>query len=252
MEQHEIDELRKVFGKQLLLRQLRPRGTGSIIFGAIAILLGVTGISANPMNIVLALLGVFVMAEGIWLLSAPSPKGFIVDGCAIMGVGIWNILTTIQDMSLHPGAAPHFAVLGVLQLFWGVQSFGTSRRASEMLSLTPSPEAVNQADALVNTVTKSNFKSNPNYIEFRQQNFFVSQFWKGILIGNVVVLAGVQTHDGILARNDDFTLTPTGKYRPGKQMKATLTAGGKKMPILIPARSLERLQAWKSDVVLTR
>lgn len=254
MEQYEIDEMRKVLGKKLLLRQLRPRGIGSIIFGAIALVVGGIGITVNPINGVLAALGVFLIVEGIWLLAAPSPQGFIVDGCALIALGVWNILVTIQNMSADSGAAPHFGVLGLIQLAWGIQSFGNFKRASEMLSVTTSQDAINRVDALVNTVTKSNSKSNPGYFEVRQQNFLTDQYWKGILLDDIAVLAAVRTHEGIIASRDDFSLTlrgkrPAGKHPIGKAITATLVAGGKKMPVQIKAASLERLQAWKPDVI---
>lgn len=255
MEQYEIDEMRKVLSHRLLLRQLKPTGTGSVIFGAIAVFLGVTGILVNTLNVILLILGLFLLAEGIWLLAAPSPRGFIMNGCGLLGVGVWNIVLTIQDICVNSEPRIFWGVLGVLQLVWGIQSFAKARQAGEGLSVTTTQEAVNQVDALITSVMKSNFKINPHYFEVRQQNFLVSQVWKGIMLGDVVVMAGAQTQEGLISAKDDFSLALKGKRNPGKHplgktINGTLNAGGRIMPVQAKAPSIERLLEWKPDVVV--
>jgi hypothetical protein len=95
----------------------------SIIFGIIGMVSGVVTLNNNSINIILVFLGVFLFFEGIWLLSAkPSPTTYLVDGIALLLIGLWNISVTLVDMSAG-GGMRIFLVLGIFQLVWAYRRF---------------------------------------------------------------------------------------------------------------------------------
>ena len=51
---------------------MRGAGTGSLIFGVLAIGMGAAMLNENALNIVLIALGVYLLGEGLWLLIAPG------------------------------------------------------------------------------------------------------------------------------------------------------------------------------------
>jgi len=237
-------ELSKAFEHRLVLRKLRPHGIGSIVFGVIALFMGISGMRENILNVVLAWLGLVLFVEGIWLIKSPSPAGFIVDGCMLILLGIWNLLVTY----LNGGASP-FSIIGFLQIYWGINSFKDSSRASAAISFTTSLEDIKKADSLLDAVFKSNFKTNQNYIEFRQNDFLTDQPWKGVLVDGYAVLVGLKKFTGAIISKEEIIITQKGKYTPGKSYSGTTLLGGKEASLVIPSKSLERLQTWKPEIL---
>jgi len=146
----DIEELQKVSDYRLLRKSLKGAAIGSIIFGVIAIGMGLAFMSEDPINVVLVFIGVFLLVEGIWLIRSPSPRGMIVDGIALCILGIWNIFIAIA------GELRGFVVLGFFQIIWGVQSFRRYRRFSGISSQKPSKESLRQVDDVAKSVTKAN------------------------------------------------------------------------------------------------
>ncbi len=248
MELHEIEELRTLVARRLLLNQLKPRGIGSVVFGAITMAVGATAISINPINGLLAALGLFLFVEGIWLLVKPSHTGFIVDGVALLAIGVWNMLIAFADMADDNGGG-RWLILAGFQILWGIQSFGKASRAGEALSVTVSKDAADRAEAIIRTIYKSNYKINPNFIQFSQKNFTVDQLWKGVLLEDVAVLVGVKTQQSIVANKADLAIIQKGDTKPGKPVKADLKAGDKQIAVVIPAETMSRIQAWNPQVL---
>ncbi|MEK7241240.1 MAG: hypothetical protein AAB048_00520, partial [Planctomycetota bacterium] len=104
-------------------RRLKWAAIGSIVFGIIAIVMGVTTAGENPLNIGLAVIGGLLFAEGIWLLLTLRPVGLIVDGIMLCILGVWIIFISIYNMTQGSGGiSPIFIPLGIFQIYWGVQN----------------------------------------------------------------------------------------------------------------------------------
>lgn len=104
-------------------RRLKWAAIGSIVFGIIAIVMGVATAGENPLNIGLAVIGGLLFAEGIWLLLTLRPVGLIVDGIMLCILGVWIIFISIYNMTQGSGGiSPIFIPLGIFQIYWGVQN----------------------------------------------------------------------------------------------------------------------------------
>lgn len=237
-------EFKRAFEHRLILRKLKPNGIGSIIFGVIGLFIGISGLADSFLNVFLAGLALFLIIEGIWLLKAPSPAAFIADGCALILLGVWNLF-----VSFAGGRMGGFTILGVFQIIWGINSFKDSKRAAEAISVTTTKEDIQKADEILDSIFKSNFKNNEQYIEFTQNDFSTSQMWRGVMIDGHVILIGQRYYNGIIAPKEEIVINLKGKYTPGKPMNGKIPVNGKEMSVLIPAMSLQRLQMWKPDVV---
>ena len=115
----EAEKLRRASNYELLSKALRPAGIGSVVFGLIAMAMGFAEMDMSPVNAVLGVIGIFLVVEGIWILVSPSPAGLIVDGIALLMVGLWNISVTISG----GGDNSVFFLLGVWQIVMGCKSF---------------------------------------------------------------------------------------------------------------------------------
>src|SRR5438105_4807269 len=86
-----LDVLQQVADYRTVRKVLRNSGWLSILFGVLAIVIGVTGIPINPLNTILALIGLFMLTEGVYCLIWPKPIMFIPDGIVFILVALWNI-----------------------------------------------------------------------------------------------------------------------------------------------------------------
>ncbi|HSC77053.1 MAG TPA: hypothetical protein VLB32_00700, partial [Candidatus Acidoferrales bacterium] len=83
----EAAELQRAADFRTVRKTLRPAAFGSIVFGVIAIGMGIASLEDSPVNAVLVLLGLGLLGEGIWILVQPTPVGMIVDGIALCLLG---------------------------------------------------------------------------------------------------------------------------------------------------------------------
>ena len=244
------EELQRVANYRLVTKTLRSDGIGSIVFGVIAIGMGLSGMKDNPLNIYLALIGCFLTLEGIWLVSAPVPIGMIVDGIALLILGIWNILVAISNTSTG-SLSGHglFAYLGLWQIVWGFKKFGRYTRFREMPQTKPTPESIHRIDEIVNEITKSKMADDPNLIVFRipATTFFDGpQVWKARLVGANAVFTEKSGCDCIIAKKDDVDFVKTGKFLIGKTLKADFRIQDRNLKGQISPKAFERYERWKT------
>jgi uncharacterized membrane protein len=64
-----IEELQKISDYRTIRKTLRPAGIGSIVFGVLAVVMGIASIEDNSLNAILALIGLFLLVEGEYGLS---------------------------------------------------------------------------------------------------------------------------------------------------------------------------------------
>jgi hypothetical protein len=124
----QLEEQQKVANYKLLCKTLRPAGIGSIVFGIVGIGMGFATMEDNPLNAGLAIIGFFLLVEGVWIAAAPSPPGLIVDGIALIILGLWNIGITLGGN----GGAGMFLFLGIWQIVLGGKSFARYGRFSKL------------------------------------------------------------------------------------------------------------------------
>ena len=161
-----FDELQRASNFRIIKKSLRTGGIGSILFGVIAMAVGFGSMNDNPVNAILGFIGVLLFIEGIWLVSDPKPVGMIVDGIALMILGIWNIIITLANTA-SGGGSGIFAVLGVWQIIWGIQSFGRYSHFSKLPMHKPTDSLNKQMNTLINEISKSKTKDRTDLIEFR-------------------------------------------------------------------------------------
>ncbi len=253
----EFDDLQRVAGYRQLLKTLRPRGIGSVIWGLIAIALGLAGMDASRLNMILAAIGVFLIIEGIWVLVAPAPVGMIIDGIALLLLAIWNLATTIIDMSAGRDASPIFIVLGIAQLGWAGQSFAKYAHFSKLLSREASPETVQKFNQIVHRMEASGMANDASLIEFVTSG--PALLWKAQL-HNVGALLLAQSGrklsrhrkwaDGnlLVATRQEVSFLKNGEGLKPDTVKVVISIKSQKMSGVMPREAFQRYEAWKIDI----
>jgi hypothetical protein len=240
-----FSELQKASNFRTVKRSLRSGGIGSIVFGVIAMVVGFGGMDDNPVNAILGIIGVLLFVEGIWLVSDPKPAGMIVDGIALMILGIWNIIITVAN-SASGGGTSFFALLGVWQIIWGVQSFGRFNHFSKLPMQKPSDSLSKQIDTLINEISKSKTKDRTDLIEFQAKGISAQGLWKGKLEQNSAVFVQGAGQDLIFSEKNRVIIDTKGQPQTGKTVKAYFQIGDRTMNGTLSAENYERYQTWKN------
>jgi hypothetical protein len=242
-----FEELQRVANYRHVQKALKASGTGSIVFGVIAMVVGYTAMQHNPINVILFGIGVLLAAEGLWLVIAPAPIGIIVDGVSLMLVGTWNIWVTVMNMAAGRPSAT-WGVIGVFQIIWGIQAFGRYSRFSKMPREQPAPVTLKRIDQIVRDITRAKMAQDPEVIDFQVKPFAGAQAWKGRLRSNHAVFVGPGGKDIIFARTKEVLFNREGKVLLGKTLKAKFKIAGRSFNGTISPESFARYEEWKQAV----
>lgn len=246
-----LEELQKVSNYLLLIKALRWPAIGSIIFGIIAILMGVVSMDENPINVVLAIIGTFLLIEGIWVLFAPRPRGIIVEGIALLVVGVWNFSVSIANLIITAGASggsPIFLALGVSQIVWGIQSFRRYPRFSGMSMTRPSKHLLKYVEDLLKVVSRLDSKLQTDVIEFKMNAFGKLAQWVGNFSQETVLLASTEYADVFFGKPENFSMRQIGKGHSRKNLKVELRIGRNQFKGTISQDNFERYSSWKTAI----
>ena len=226
---------------RVITKSLRQSGGWSVAWGVLSMATGTLLFAANPLLAILpVLLGFFLCAEGLWLLVAPSPAGLIIDGIALMLLGLWNLALTALVATLGTSnPQPLWAILGVWQIWWGVQRARRYPRFAHVRMRPPDPEQLKHVDSVVRSIVKGNIKTEPDLIQF-----LAGGLWRVRLCEDKVVLVHGAEQDVLFLGRDDLEITPqpnsTGTYR-----KMTVRIGARTFTGTIEQNLLARYDEWK-------
>jgi hypothetical protein len=244
-------ELQKVAEYRRARKTARAAGIGGLFFGGLAVFVGASALGQNILNLVLIMIGLLLVADGIWNFARPSAGGVIVDGFAFVVIGLWNIFITCFNILAAiavPGAQPDvkWGVMGVVQIAYGIYRFVGCRRFAEAFRVKPDANDLAQLDELVKKIQKTKPKDAEGLVLFQVETFFGRQPWKGQLTDNGVLFVSVMMPDVIVARREEVHIEVKGKVVLGKTRKATIRIREHTLKVLIPPDSLAAIEAWKS------
>jgi hypothetical protein len=237
-----VEELQNASEYWLMRRTLRPTGIGSIVFGVIALFMGASSMGENSVNAVLALIGVFLLVEGIWILVAPSPGGMVADGIALILVGCWNVFVWV----LSSGRSEFFIILGIWQIVWGVERFSRYRRFSRVPLEKPSEQVMKWLDENVKALASARSLPESDILEFR-----ATARWRAKLFEDAALFVFGSGQDVLLARKDHITFSCNGEpILNGKSLKATFGIGDRNLSGTISVEAFAKYGGWKGEGAL--
>ena len=146
-----MDRLQEMAEFEGLRATLRGSGVGSILWGGFAIWAGYTSMNVNPVNVWLLIIGVGLVLEGLWVRTQCHAGAFVVDGFALLVIGLWNVGVSYANMQAGAdgGATKIFLYLGLAQIWWAIGRF---RSPGTLSGLTePASAEVAEAERFVET-----------------------------------------------------------------------------------------------------
>src|SRR5262249_4213574 len=141
---------------------------GSIVFGVINVGLGMAfTFFLGPVNVLLVLIGVFLLGAGVWCLAAPGAEGVIANGVGLLLVGLWNVAVTVLNAAAGERPQVWWAIFGVFLIAAAVQCFQKYARFSAALRHGASPDEMAMMDQLVKTILKADAKKDEDIVTFQ-------------------------------------------------------------------------------------
>ncbi len=244
-EAYELSELKKVADTRMIQKILRPAGIGSLVFGLIAIFMGLQGAKDMPINSLLALIGVMLFFEGAWCVIDPRPVGLVVDGIALIILGVWNIIITIVNLSAGSSSLGGFVVLGIWQISWGIQGIKRYKQYSYLSATKITPESFQNFENMIEEIRLTPESGSDNIIEFQVKRFFKAMTLKGKLIKDLVLFVG-PGKEFFMEKITDVKITLTKANQDISPLKASLSISGQVFPGEISQSSLDKYTRWVS------
>jgi len=239
-----LAEVQQAANFRMVRRLLRWGGVGSVVFGVVAVVVGAQSVQENEINAILILIGVGLFVEGIWILVAPSPTGMIIDGIALIVLGLWNISVTVQDISAGAGGPRAFLILGVWQIIWGIQSFGRYRRFAHVSMAKPAENTLRWVEETAKALAAAGTQE-PDVVEFQEKQGKKKEAkWKGRLLPDMAFFAGPEEETAVGDRAS-AELTPLGGPTGG-EMDAQLRVGTKTLSGKVSQATVDKFQRWKA------
>lgn len=259
-----LAELQQTAAYLKYLATFRSRGIWSLIWGIISIGIGYASLEANPLNIILLLLGMLLCGEGVWFLIRPMPMEVISYGFSMIGVGLWNIiipscnfiLSRMHQSSdplafLHSDLNPFPILVGILQLVWGFQEFGQYKRSVKLYKMNPSAEQLAGCQAILTQLKSTSMDTDPQAIQFScidpDAIRMSSAAWIGCFVGTQVMLLNTKDHESYFLENNAFDIVPEEPLTE-KKIVAVFKIGSLNVIGSITPEALARYAQWKAAV----
>ncbi|MFH1422964.1 MAG: hypothetical protein ABIH42_09675 [Planctomycetota bacterium] len=238
----ELSKLQKVADYIALRKNLTSSSIASLIFGVIAIVMGVYSIEENMLNVLLFLIGGFLLTTGIWNIAHPTPAGVILDSAAIISVGLWNLFITIHNAAVTKGESGpgFFLYMGVFQIIWGVKNFARYRRFVRVTREKPPEKYINEVKNNLKEIVKSDPKKEKDVIAFQ----IGKSPWKAKFHGEIGVFVEGNGQDILLKLKENVNFTQEGNA--GKLFKVRFQIGEHTLKGTIKPEFWERYKNWKA------
>ncbi len=240
-----IGELRRAAAHLSLRRTLRPSGIGSLIFGAIAIAVGVPAMNLHPLNAVLVALGAFLVIEGVLVIASPSPGGIIIDGLAILMVGGWNIAITALEAAEGAGSPGFFMYFGIFQLIAGVKRLADFRHFTS-LPAKPDEQVMSRLNQMVKSVLKAKPKHDMSVVEFTAKEKSGQVIWRGKLLDDAAIFVRRAARQDIaLAEKEEINIIRQKGPPVRKKTPVSCQVGENMMYGTMAPEHFARYESWK-------
>lgn len=204
-------------------KKIKGGAIGSLIFGVIALFMGLADLSQNDMivkffSLLLMLLGLFLLIEGLIALVKPSPEAYILEGVAFILVGLWNVFIGVLSLI---GGEPQafFIILGIWQIVLGAKTFKEAKQFQNAINELPDKSILKSIEELVKELLAAKPKQSEEYVEFNASTFTKNLQWKGKIAGDTLVLYSMPDENLRFLKQDEIELENKGKVVLGSTIK---------------------------------
>jgi hypothetical protein len=232
--------LQKTADYLLVYKRLRTLGRSSIFLGLFNLLASLVPIQGAFICTVLAVIGLCLLVEGVWLLVFPSPQGIFLEGLVLLVVGGGELSIALYDFLLIGNVHLMIAFLGLMHILGAVRWFRSYARFHDAMQDPPPPEDLKDLDRLFQVLWRSGERDR-GFIQFTAP----PRIWKGMLSRDLVIFVDNFRQQAIVARKEDVDWTVDGKTLLGVKYRATLRIREYQFQALLARPSYVKLDDWK-------
>jgi len=217
-------------------KRLSSSGSGSIVWGALNALIGAIILSAgNRWGFVSLLLGLGLIAAGLYEKKVRDPKVIIISAATLGGLALWEFVL----IGLAAAGKVHLA-LGGRTLYWGIaQAWGSyttwqTYHTYKMLRETSDPATVEQVRGYIDELKKVVPDESLDLIEFEMNAGFAQgrKVFRLKPADDLYLIAeykakfrSLQLQGISFVARKEVLLTPLGEKWMSKKIKATVQLG---------------------------
>jgi hypothetical protein len=232
--------LQKTADFLLVYKRLRALGRSSVLLGVFNLLASLVPIQDPFIRAVLAVIGLCLLAEGVWLLVFPSPHGVLVDGLVLLLVGGGELSIALYGFLVNNNLHLMIAFLGLMHLIGAVRWFRNYARFRVAMQDPPPLEDLKALDRLLQVLWRSGERDR-GFVQFTAP----PRIWKGMLSRDLVIFVDNFRQQAIVARKEDVDWTVDGTTLLGVKYKATLRIREFQFQALLAPPSYAKLDDWK-------
>jgi hypothetical protein len=221
--------------------RLRTLARGSILWGAINLVLGLIYLQDHFINFILVLIGLALLLEGIWFSILPSALGVLVDAVVLLVIGLWNVFIVALDLLAGEPPRVQWVVLGLLFIGIALYRMTTFPRVHQLFQEEFSDEELQQMDALMRYITKSNLKKSDDLITLQMQQ----RQWRAYLGLHYALFLDVGRKKPLATERANVSIEENGKALLSSHLKVRIHIGDKSWAGHMPPGAFAKFQAWK-------
>ena len=221
-------------------RALRRNGGWSLLFGVASVVLGCYW---RPIDWVLTVLGGVLVGTGVFNIGAPRPATVVADGITLLLVGGYYAMGTVLTLMDGVPFSPFRAVLGLLQILWGIRRFRHLRHfGTAIRSFEGEKQVIQQLAGAIKKVATSDVT---RLLEF-EAGESRGRKWKARIEGDRIVFQEVRGPAIVIGTR----ATTQIMVRPAKDPKgpraAEISVGATCIRVRLSADALRALAEWKA------
>lgn len=226
------------------VRRLKTGGRLSLLFGVLAVVMGLAGLQYSSINFVLVAIGAYVLFVGWRVRRSPTPGTMWHEVVAMALVGAWNLIVGALESIAGSGGGATF--LGAIQIVLAWRLWREQRRFVAVAAEVPDLSLVRQLDRLVEEVGSSRAADHADVVEFETGGLTARHHWKGKLAAAWALLVDKSSADLALTLPADVQVESHGEKAIGHKLKADFRWRGRHWKGTISPESMARLLAWKA------
>jgi hypothetical protein len=221
-------------------RVLRRTGWWSVLFGAASVVIGCWW---RPIDWVLTVLGAVLVGTGVCNIGAPRPATVVADGITLLLVGGYYALGTVLTLMDGVPFSPVRAILGLLQILWGIRRFRHLRHfGSAIRSFDGEKKAIEQLAGAIRKVATSDVT---RLLEF-EAGEGRGRVWKARIEGDRIVFQEVRGPAIVIGTRATTQIMVRPAKDPKGAREAEISVGATSIRVRTSLDALRALAEWKA------
>jgi len=235
-----IKRLQKIADFRTTSEHLKKSGRAAILFGFLWVYLGVESFDGSISQYLYIGLGCCELLMGLRNRYFPTPIGFVLEGCFLILLGLYNIGRQLNDIALGGQPVLFSAIFAGLTIWIGFRHFKRYHQVRDAFDEPPSKEQLEWLDDIVAEIRKLKSSGSPEIVCFRS-----GLEWIGRRLGDLLIFIDQIDSENVIVDRRDAVCIDKGKVLLGSKHNAEVFLGERRFALAqFTPEMLGRFQNW--------